>query len=188
MAAMLIRRDAFDLAKSLRPLTGDGVAQYVFGVGVVGMAISTIIILMLINGFVVCEMLGQPSNGTIHRAGCFLAGMVGAAGPFIWGSQEAQFWLAVPTSVFGFVLLPIAYITFFLMMNSDRLLGANRPTGGKRIWWNTVMGIAVSLALLGSVWTILNRPPTVKYIGLTILVVFTLIVFLGRRKDSVKTT
>lgn len=186
VAAMLIRRDAFDLAKSLRPLTGEGVAQYVFGIGVVGMAISTIIILMLINGFVVCEMLGQPSSGAVHRAGCFLAGIVGAAGPFIWGSQEAQFWLAVPTSVFGFVLLPIAYITFFLMMNSKQLLGDKRPTGGKRIWWNTIMGLAVSLALLGSVWTIWNRNPPVNYIGLGILVVFALIVFLGRRKEPVE--
>lgn len=183
VAAMLIRRDAFDLAKSLRPLTGEGVAQYVFGIGVVGMAISTIIILMLINGFVICEMLGQPSSGTTHRLGCLMAGVVGAAGPFVWGSKEAQFWLAVPTSVFGFVLLPIAYSTFFLMMNSKRLLGENRPKGAKRVWWNTLMGIAVTLALLGSVWTIWNK---VGYIGLAAFAAFALVVFLGRRKSLIE--
>ena len=32
-----------------------------------GMAISTIIILMLINGFTVCELLGQPASGLVHR-------------------------------------------------------------------------------------------------------------------------
>ncbi len=181
VAAMLIRRDAFDLAKSLRPLTGEGVAQYVFGIGVVGMAISTIIILMLINGFVVCEMLGRPSNVTIHRLGCLLAGVVGAAGPFVWGNKEAQFWLAVPTSVFGFVLLPIAYSTFFLMMNSKNLLGENIPQGGKRLLWNTLMGIAVTLALLGSAWTIWNKAGVYGIAG---LVAFALIVILGRRKQK----
>ena len=182
VAAMLIRRDAFDLAKSLRPLTGEGVAQYVFGIGVVGMAISTIIILMLINGFVVCEMLGRPSSGAVHRLGCLLAGVVGAAGPFVWGSKEAQFWLAVPTSVFGFVLLPIAYSTFFLMMNSKSLLGENLPKGGRRLAWNTLMGIAVTLALLGSVWTIWNKA---GLYGIAGLVAFALIVILGRRKSPV---
>ncbi len=181
VAAMLIRRDAFDLAKSLRPLTGEGVAQYVFGIGVVGMAISTIIILMLINGFVVCEMLGRPSSGATHRLGCLLAGLVGAAGPFVWGSKEAQFWLAVPTSVFGFVLLPIAYSTFFLMMNSKSLLGENIPKGGRRLLWNTLMGIAVTLALLGSVWTIWNKAGVYGIAG---LVAFALVVFLGRRKPA----
>jgi Mn2+/Fe2+ NRAMP family transporter len=54
LAATLIQRDAFALANSLENLAGPGIAQVVFGVGVVGMAISTIIILMLINGFVIC--------------------------------------------------------------------------------------------------------------------------------------
>lgn len=176
MASMLVHRSAGSLAASLRPLTGAGVAQYVFGIGVVGMAISTIIILMLINGFVVCEMLGQPASGTMHRFGAFLAGGVGATGPFIWG--QAKFWLVVPTSVFGFVLLPIAYITFLLMMNSKALLGENRPKGGKRILWNTLMGTAASLALVGSVWKIWDAT---GYWGIGGLVAFALVVFLGRR-------
>ena len=179
IAAMLIRRDANDLARSLQPLTGEVVGQYVFGIGVVGMAISTIIILMLINGFVVCEMAGQPSNKTLNRFGCLLAGVVGASGPFIWGSKEAQFWLAVPTSVFGFVLLPIAYTMFMMVMNSKSLLGEHRPKGAKRVWWNLLMGIAVTLALLGSVWTIWNKVGLYGVIGFA---AFALIVFLGRRK------
>ncbi len=34
MAAMLIKRDAFDLAKSLSPLTGSIIAHYIFSVKV----------------------------------------------------------------------------------------------------------------------------------------------------------
>ncbi|MCP4710780.1 MAG: divalent metal cation transporter, partial [Planctomycetes bacterium] len=112
MCAMLIKRDAFNLADSLAPLTGSKFSQYVFGVGVVGMAISSVIILMLINGFVVCEIFNLPMQGWPYRIGCLMPG-IGILGPFFW--TKAAFWLAVPTSVFGMVLLPIAYFTFFLL-------------------------------------------------------------------------
>jgi len=170
LAAMLVKRDAFDLSKSLEPLfagtavqediqavtpRGKPIGNYLFGIGVLGMAISTIIILMLINGFVFCEMLNLPSTGTAHRVGCLMAGLTGALGPFFW--KEAGFWLAVPTSVFGMILLPIAYITFFCMLNSKSLLGERRPAGRKRVQWNVFMGIAVALASFGSGWSLWSK-------------------------------
>jgi len=151
MAAMLVKRDNIDLADSLAPLTGDVIAQYVFGIGVVGMAISSIIILMLINGFVVCEMLGLEQGGWPHRVGSLLPA-VGVLGPFFW--TQAAPWLAVPTSKFAMVLIPIAYFTFFLFMNQKKFLGDNMPTGGKRVVWNLLMVLSVSLATLGSLWSL----------------------------------
>jgi Mn2+/Fe2+ NRAMP family transporter len=187
LAAMLVKRNAFDLADSLRPLTGQGVSQYVFGVGVVGMAISSIIILMLINGFVVCEMLGLPSKGAAHRLGSLLAGVSGAAGPFLWGNAQAQFWLAVPTSMFGMVLLPIAYFTFFLMMNSRSLLGDDLPRGGKRVAWNLLMGAAALLAAFGSYWSIRTSAyPLAGTLGLGGFITLASIVHFVRRKESNK--
>lgn len=153
LAAMLVKRDAWQLADSLQGLVGKGMAQYVFGVGVFGMAISTIIILMLINGFVFCELFDRPGDPRIHRLGAFGAAIVGALGPFIW-SGDAKLWLAVPTSMIGLAMLPIAYITFFMMMNSKSLLGEKMPTGGKRLAWNILMGLAVALAAFGSFWSI----------------------------------
>jgi len=147
LSAMLIKRDAFDLANSLKNLTGEAVAQTVFGVGVLGMAISTIIILMLINGFCLTEMIGAPSGGLMHRVGSFLPGVTGAFGfLFLWSNAEAKFWLAVPTSNFGMVLLPIAYVTFFLMMNNKSLMGDAIMTGGKRIFVNLVMLVAIGVS------------------------------------------
>jgi len=169
MAAMLVKRDAFNLAKSLSPLTGDVVANYTFGIGVLGMAISTIIILMLINGFVVCEMLGLKSQGWPYRLGC-LAPCVGMLGPFFW--KKAAFWLAVPTSVFGMALLPIAYFTFFFVMNQKKLLGDNIPKGGKRILWNILMLLAASLAAFGSIWSVWSKAGSK---GLGIIVGFILL-------------
>ncbi|MCA9016240.1 MAG: divalent metal cation transporter, partial [Planctomycetaceae bacterium] len=139
LAAMLVNRDAFQLAAALKPLAGPTVSQVVFGLGVVAMAVSTIIILMLINGFVFCEMLGLEPRGTYHRIGCFMPSITGMVGSFFW-KGEAQAWLAVPTSMFGMVLLPIAYATFFFMMNSPKILGERIPKGGKRVAWNLAMG------------------------------------------------
>ncbi|MBI1373686.1 MAG: hypothetical protein GC159_13230 [Phycisphaera sp.] len=155
MAAMLVKRDAFNLADSLSSLTGKGVAQYVFGIGVLGMALSTIIILMLISGFTVCEMAGIPPVGNPRRFACLISA-VGILGPFIW-SGKSQFWLAVPTSVFGFMLLPIAGWTFFGMMNSRSLMKDQMPRGGKRVWWNTILLIAITYATVGAAWNIWSR-------------------------------
>ena len=76
LAAMLVSRDAFQLAGSLEKLTGKkAVSQTIFGIGVVGMAVSTIIILMLINGFCLTEALGAKMGGVIHRTGAILPGI-----------------------------------------------------------------------------------------------------------------
>ena len=184
LAAMLVTRDAFNLANSLKELTGPIFSQYVFGVGVLGMAISTIIILMLINGFVICEIFGLPHSGTYHRLGCILAGLTGALGPFLW-TGEAKLWLAVPTSMFGMVLLPIAYITFYLMLNSRTLMGAYRPKGMKLVVWNILMGIAVLLAAFGSFWSINSSP--FRNVGFSVLggfILLAVVVGLIRKKPE----
>lgn len=154
LAAMLVSRDAGDLALSLEPLTGSVVANVIFGLGVLGMTLSTITILMLISGFVVCEVLDLPATGWPHRFGT-LAATTGALGPFVW-TGKAQFWLAVPTSVFGMMLLPIAYLTFFLLMNQKSLLGDELPRGGRRVAWNVLMAVAAGTATAASlvaVWS-----------------------------------
>ncbi|MDP6506816.1 MAG: divalent metal cation transporter, partial [Planctomycetota bacterium] len=156
LAATLIKRDAFALANSLEGLAGKTIAQYVFGIGVVGMAISSIIILMLINGFTICEILDKPSSGMLHRLGCYMPGVTGVIGALFLWSGEAKFYLAVPTSRFGMVLLPIAYIAFFCLMNNRKLLGDAMPKGGKRVAWNGLMGIGVILAMIGASISILN--------------------------------
>lgn len=156
LAATLIQRDAYALASSLEKLAGKGISQYVFGIGVVGMAVSTIIILMLINGFTICEMLGKPSGGFLHRFGCILPGITGAIGMLYLWKGDAKFYLAVPTSRFGMVLLPIAYIAFFCLMNNRKVLGDELPKGGKRIIINLLMLIGVTLALIGAGMSIFN--------------------------------
>lgn len=159
LAAMLVNRDAFQLADSLENLTNSKtVSQTVFGIGVLGMAVSTIIILMLINGFCLSEALGSGLSGPVHKLGSILPGITGALGfLFIWGTEKAGFLLVVPTSVFGMVLLPIAYFTFFCMINNKELLGDALPKGGKRVALNLAIGLALIASTIGAGWSIWSK-------------------------------
>jgi len=178
LGAMLAQRGNIQLAATLTPLTGPAIAQKVFGFGVLGMALSTIIVLMLMNGFALTEMLGRPGNRGIHLLGCAISGIGGFAGAFLWGNPDARAALAVPTSVIGGSMIPIAYFTFLLMMNSKTLLGADMPTGIRRIRWNILMIIATGIATAGSIW-VLSAKGTPGMIGLGILGILAILGTLG---------
>ncbi len=169
IAAMLVKRDNFKLASALEPLTGTAVAQIVFGVGVLGMALSTIIILMLINGFTFCEMFNRPGDRKLHLTGAAVAGIAGFFGPFLWGNDNAKAALAVPTSIIGFSMLPIAYFTFLLLMNSKKVLGEHMPKGKSKILWDVLMAVSTIVATTGSIW-VLNSKGTVGKIGIAVLI------------------
>jgi len=166
MGAMLVKRDAFNLADTLAPLTGPVIAQYVFGLGVIGMAMGAATMLMTINGLCFCELLGRPPRGWTQRFGSLMVS-VGALGPFFW--KDAMPWLAIPTSVFAMVLLPIAYFAFFLLLHQHTFMGHNMPTGGKRILWNVLMALASGAASFGSVWSLWSK---LQWLGIVLLISF----------------
>ena len=174
---MTAKRNQFELANALKPFTGNLFSQYVFGIGVLAMAVSTIVILMLINGFAVCEMLGVPDGGVPHRVGCLIVGGIGFFGPLAWG--ELGPWLAIPVSVFGMTLLPIAYITFLLMMNSKSLLGDRRPEGSSLLRWNILMIIATTVATLGAGWASYGK---IGWLGPGLILIFGILALLTRQK------
>jgi len=186
VAAMLVDRKDSDLARALSALAGEGVGRIIFGVGVLGMAISTIIILMLINGFCLCEALGMPGNRHVHFLGSLIPGLIGICFPFIW-SGESKAALAVPTSVIGSSLLPIAYFIFLLLMNSRRLLGEAMLTGITRLAANAIMLLATGLATVGSIWALKDKSlsvlslPTIPLgkIGIGVLALLFVIGVLG---------
>jgi len=183
VGAMLAQRGNIQLATTLAPLTGPGIAQKVFGLGVLGMAVSTIIVLMLMNGFALTEMLGRSGDRKIHLIGCAISGIGGFAGAFLWGNPDARAALAVPTSVIGGSMIPIAYFTFLLMMNSKHLLGADLPSGGARIRWNILMITATGIATGGSIWA-LSAKGIPGYIGLAILATLAILGTVGFLKKN----
>ncbi len=151
LAAMVVKRDAFNLSSALAPITGDKFAKYVFGLGVMGMALGASTMLMLINGLCFCALLNKPAKGWPQRIGMFMP-MVAILAPLFW--KEALMWLAIPTSVFCMTLLPFAYISFFLLMNQRKYLGKDAPQGGKRILWNVLMAFSCVFAFVGALWSI----------------------------------
>lgn len=162
LAAVLVRRDTFDLATSLRRLFADESGQggaffanIIFGLGVVGMTLSSISLMMLISGFVVCEAFDQPSTGWLFRIGC-LASATGVLWPLLW-ETGARAWLTIVAGVFGAMLLPIAYITFFFMMNQRSLLGDETPTGLRRWIWNILMAVAALAATAAGISAVVKR-------------------------------
>ena len=179
---MTAKRTQFELANALKPFTGNLFSQYVFGIGVLAMAVSTIVILMLINGFAICEMLGVPDGGTPHRIGCLIVGVIGFFGPIAWG--ELGPWLAIPVSVFGMTLLPIAYITFLLMMNSKSLLGDRRPEGSSLLRWNILMIIATAVATLGAGWA---SHAKIGWWGPGLILIFGILALVTRQKTTPNT-
>ncbi|MCA9217329.1 MAG: divalent metal cation transporter [Planctomycetales bacterium] len=192
IASSLVRRNAFQLSRALAPLLGERNANIVFGMGVLGMGFSTIIILMLINGYAFSEMFGQPQGGPAHYLGCVVAGITGASWFFVWDGP-AKMWLAILASSFGMMLLPIAYITFMLMMNSRSILGAEKPTGGRMLLWNFLMGISVIGACIAAGQAVINKAsddtagPVVIGVGIVyvVLVIVGFVYMAGKKKQAV---
>ncbi len=154
IAAMLVKRDNMNLAEALAPLTGSLFAQLIFGLGALGMGIGAATILMTINGLCLCEMLNKPPGGRTHRIGALIV-TVGALAAIFWNKPAP--WLAMPTSVFCVILLPIAYFAFLLLMNQKVMLGEHMPRGGKRVLWNVLMIIATAVASLVAIWSLWSR-------------------------------
>lgn len=186
IASSLVRRDAFKLSSALAPLLGADQANLVFGLGVFGMGFSTIIILMLINGYVFKEAFNQPQKGIYFVLGCLVAGVFGALWPVIWDGP-AKLWLAILASSFGMMLLPIAYITFFMLLNSKSVMGEERPEGASRLTWNVLMGISVVGALIAAGTALYDKVtatgnPTVELAGKVVLgigIVYAILVLIG---------
>jgi len=154
IAAMFVKRDAFNLAAALAPITGDRFARYVFGLGVMGMAMGASTMQMLINGLCFCALLDVPAKGWRQRAGMLMPG-IAIVVPLFW--KGAQMWLAIVTSVFCMTLLPFAYLSFFLLMNHKKYLGTDAPSGAKRILWNVLMVPSCILACIGAFWSIYSK-------------------------------
>lgn len=190
LAAMVHSRDAGALAVTLKPFTGEVVGQKIFGIGVLGMAVSTIIILMLINGLAFQELFSKSlGSQKAYFLGCGISGLSGCLFPFFWSGQSKAA-LAIPTSVIGGSLIPIAYFTFLLLMNSKKVLGENRPEGTSRIIWNALMIFATTVATVGTWWAIsgkkINGVPA-GMIGIGFLVVLFIVgtlSFIKHEKES----
>ncbi len=175
----LIKPNTSQLADSLKPVLGEN-ANLIFGLGAFAMGFSTMIILMMINGYAVAEVLGNYENTACRTFGALLAGIVGVFWILIWKGQ-AKTWVIIVASSFGAMLLPIAYFAFLLLMNNERLLGDAKPRGLKMVIWNVLMSIGVAGAVLNAYPALsgeLAKPESGKIV-LGALITFGAFVLLG---------
>src|SRR5690606_22409940 len=183
LAASLVQRNEFLLSRTLAPLLGEDTARLVFGIGIFGMGFSTIIILIMINGYAFTEMTNSQPYRAAYVVGCLVAGLSGASWFVIWDGP-AKTWLAILVSSFAIMFLPIAYFTFFMMMNSKRILGDAKPTGVSCLIWNVLMIIAVLGAIAAAVASISDKvanpnTPDVQKIVVLVVVIGYLLLALG---------
>jgi manganese transport protein len=130
-------QSAIQLANLLNPALGPFYSHIVFGLGILGMAVSTIICLMLVSGFIVAELFGGGKK--MYHVGSLLPA-VGILGPMVW--DQHKFWMAIPTSVICFFFIAIAYVSFLVLNNRKAYLGGDRPEGWRRVVWNCLLGAA----------------------------------------------
>jgi Mn2+/Fe2+ NRAMP family transporter len=128
-------------------------SRIVFGLGIIGMALSSITMHMLICGFAACEVFGVEPGGWRYRLACLIPApaMVGVV---LWESMKT--WIAIPTSAICGLMLPIAFIAFFILNNSKRYLGENKPTGVKALVWNIAMLISISATVASIVYYLVS--------------------------------
>lgn len=136
---------AVDVAKALEPLVGPTFGRIIFSSGILGMCISTMILEMLLCGFVLAEMLKFKPTGWKFRVATMMAN-VGIAGAFM----KLPFWVPVATSAFNLIMMPIAFICFFILQNRKDYLGDAVNKGARGYIWNLGMLIAIFINALGT--------------------------------------
>jgi len=140
-----------DAAHALQPLVGLTFGRIIFSIGVLSMCITTAVIEMLICGFVLSEMFHFEYHGKAYKVSTMVAN-VGIIGAF----YQMPLWLPVITSSFNLVMMPIAYICFFILQNSKSYLGNEVNKGVKGAIWNILMIFAIIVVSIGAIIKILS--------------------------------
>ncbi len=132
------------------------VSRVIFGLGIIGMAVNAIILHMLVSGFAVCEIFGIEPRGWKYKLATLIPAP-GFLGVILW--SRIGTWIAIPTSAVSLIMLPIAYIGFFLLNNSSRYLGEDKPRGRKAFWWNLGMLLAIGITLASVAYFLITVVP-----------------------------
>jgi manganese transport protein len=129
----------------LAPLVGLTAGRVIFSLGVLSMCFTTLTIEMVICGFVLSEMLGFEPRGRAYRVSTMIAN-IGVLGAF----YPMPLWLPVLTSSFTLVVMPLAYIGFFILQNKRSYLGNEVNKGLKGTVWNALLLLAILVVAAGA--------------------------------------
>ena len=135
---------------------GPAIGVWVFGLGIVAMALSSITMQMLCSGFACETMFGWKRGTGLHKVGTLLPA-IGVLGAVFWG--DIAMWVALPTNVVCGLLMPIAYVGFIILQRSRSYLGGDMPTGGWGAAWVAGMIAATAVLVVGLATVIVTEGP-----------------------------
>ena len=123
---------------------GDFAGRLVFPLGVLGMAVGSLVMHMLTCGAAAKEMFGLVEGSLAHKL-AYLLPTPAVLGVFLWTSMGP--YVILPTSAICGFLLPIAYIGWLVLNNRHDYLGEDMPVGSRRTIYNTAMIICIVMVL-----------------------------------------
>ena len=125
-------------------------ARLIFSLGILTMAVGSLVMHMLTCGFAASEMFAWPINSTRYRLALLLP-TPAVLGVFFWSTLGA--YVVLPTSAICGFLLPIAYIGWFLLNNRRDYLGDATPSGRSRLLINLAMGLCIVTVIASVCYT-----------------------------------
>lgn len=143
-------------AQALSGVVGEGIGRWIFNLGILGMAVSSIILQMVCCGFVATEVLGWKFGSGKYRLACLLPAP-GVMGAVLW--KDIAIWVAVPTTLLCGFMLPLAYIGFVLLQRNRSYLGDDTPKGGKATAWLGGMVISTLTLTVFLIWYAVTKGP-----------------------------
>ncbi|NRA08474.1 MAG: divalent metal cation transporter [Myxococcales bacterium] len=148
------RLSPVEAASSLAGLLGAEWGRVAFGVGVLGMVLSSLTLHMVSAGFVCAEVFGWPLGGRRQRLATLIP-LPGFLGCLLW--TEIAIWIAVPTNIICGLLLPVVYLGFTRLQRSRAYLGEDVPSGPGGRFWIAGMCLATGVLAIFFFWYLLAR-------------------------------
>lgn len=125
------------------PVTG----RLVFALGVLGMAVGSLVMHMLCCGAAAAALFNWEPHSRRYRLALLLP-TPAVLGVFLWSTMGA--YVVLPTSAICGFLLPIAYLGWLLLNNRSDYLGEDKPVGTRAIIYNGAMMLCI-LTVVASV-------------------------------------
>ena len=133
-------------AAGMGPLTG----RLIFALGILGMAVGSLVMHMLCCGAAASALFGLPPHSRRYRLALLLP-TPAVLGVFLWSSMGA--WVVLPTSAICGLLLPIAYIGWLVLNNRRDYLGVDRPRGVRAFFYNAAMLLCIVTVLASVIFS-----------------------------------
>lgn len=129
-------------------------SRLIFSLGILGMAIGSLVMHMLCCGSAAAELFGWEHQSRKYQWALLLP-TPAVLGVFLWSSMGP--YVILPTSAICGLLLPIAYLGWLLLNNKRSYLGDDMPVGNKRVICNVAMLLCIATVLASVIYTIVVK-------------------------------